>query len=80
LKGLVGFAHGAAALGAGRLQGGEVAGHGVGFVALGAFDDVLRHTRDRGHELFAREPPLLHQGELVLPLAGEFGRGERVDA
>ncbi|MCY1164211.1 hypothetical protein D9M73_40840 [compost metagenome] len=67
------FLHHAAAVGAGCLQGGVVAGNGVLVVALGLGDHALRHGGNLGHKGFAAELAVLHLRELELPLAGEFG-------
>ncbi len=77
---LVVLLHHAAALRARRLQGDELAGHGVGFVALGALDDLARHLGDLVHEGFAAELAVLHLRQLVFPAAGELRRGQRGDA
>jgi len=67
------FLDDAAAVGAGRLQRGVVAGNGVLVVALGLVDQALGHAGDLGHEAFAAELALLHLRQLVLPLAGQVG-------
>ena len=64
------------AVGAGGVQGGVIAGHGVAVVFLGLFDDVLGHGGNALHELFATEQALLHLRQLVFPLAGQFGSRE----
>ena len=66
----------AATVRAGRLQGGVVSRDGVAVVFLGFFDHALGHGGDLGHKGFAPHLALLHQGELVFPLAGEFGFGQ----
>ncbi len=66
----------AAAVRAGRGQRGVIARDGVAVVLLGLLDDALRHVGDAVHELVAAELALLHLGELVLPLAGQFGLGQ----
>ena len=69
----------AAAIGAGRGQRGVVAGDGVAVVFLGLAHDALGHRRDVLHEGLAAELALLHLGELVFPVAGEFGLGQVFD-
>ncbi|EWS63837.1 hypothetical protein Y695_02928 [Hydrogenophaga sp. T4] len=70
------FLHHAAAVGAGRLQGGVVAGDGVAVVFLGLLDHALGHGGDLAHEGGAAELAVLHLRQLVFPLAGELGLGE----
>ncbi|CAM4124350.1 hypothetical protein ACAN107058_22940 [Paracidovorax anthurii] len=66
----------AAAVGARRGQRGVVAGDGVAVVFLGLLDHALGHGGDLLHEGLAAELALFHLGELVFPLAGEFGARE----
>ena len=70
----------AAAVRAGRRQRRVVAGNGVAVVLLGLADDPLGHLRDLLHEGLALEVALLHLGELVLPVAGQLGLGQVLDA
>jgi len=51
-----------------------IAGNGVGVVFLRALHDGLGHARDFLHERVASKFAALHLGELVFPLAGQFGR------
>ncbi len=66
----------AAAVGAGRMQGGVIARDGVLVVALGLGDDFLGHGLDLCHELVATELAFFHQGQTVLPFAGQIGTRE----
>ena len=67
------FLDDAAAVGAGRLQRGVVAGNGVFVVALSLIDQALGHAGDLGHKAFAAELAQLHLRELVFPLTGQVG-------
>ena len=67
------------ALGTGRFEIAEVAGH---FVALELFrpaDDAPGHVGNLGHELGPRESPMRHLPQLELPFAGQFGLGQLLD-
>ena len=66
----------AAAIGAGRLQGGVIPGDGVAVVLLGFFDHALGHGRYLGHEAAAAELAEFHLRELVFPLACQLGFGQ----
>ena len=66
----------AAAVRAGRFQGGVVAGNGVAVVFFGFFDHALGHGGNFGHEGVAAEFALLHLRQLVFPLAGQLGFGQ----
>ena len=66
----------AAAIGAGRVQRGVVAGHGVAVVFLGFFDDALGHGGDLAHEGLARKLAFFHLRQLVFPVAGQLGPAE----
>ena len=66
------FFHHAAAVGAGRLQRGVVAGHGVAVVLLGLLNNVLGHGRNLLHEVVTAEQALFHLRELEFPLAGQL--------
>ena len=70
------FFHHTAAIRAGRLQRGVVAGHRVAVVFLGLFHQALGHGGDLGHEGVAAELAALHLREFVFPLAGQLGLGE----
>ena len=74
------FLHHAAAIRAGRFQGGVVAGNGVVVVFLGALDDDLRHLRDFTHEFFTRNLAFFHLRQLVFPLARQLRRRQFVHA
>ena len=65
-----------ATLGAGCGQRDVVARDGVLVVLFGFFDNVLGHVGDVLHERLARQLAVLHQGQFVFPLTGEFGLGE----
>ncbi len=66
----------AAAVRAGGLQCGVVAGHGVAVEFFGAAHDGFGHAGNVAHEGLARELAALHLRQLVLPAAGELGLGE----
>lgn len=70
----------AAALGAGGLELAEVAGNGVVLVGLGLRDDALGERADLGHEPLALELAALDLPELELPVAGQLGPGQLLDA
>ena len=73
------FFHHAAAIGAGVGQGGVVARNGVAVVLFGFAHHALGHVGNFQHEGLARQLPALHQGQLVLPLAGQFGARKLFD-
>ena len=70
------FAHDAAAVRAGRVQGGVVARHAVAAEFLGLLDDALGHGGDLAHEGLATELAFFHLRQLVFPLAGQLGLAE----
>ncbi len=74
----VGLLDDAAVLGAGGGDGGESLFRNV--AGLDALHQVPRHLLDVLHELLARQLGLFHLLELELPVAGEFRRGEFIDA
>ena len=74
------FFHLAAALGTRRVQRDVVARHGVAVVLFRLFDDVLGHGGDFAHEGIAAELALLHQRQLVFPLAGQGRLGQFLHA
>ena len=74
------FFHHAAAIGAGVGQGGVVARNGVAVVLFGFAHHALGHVGNFQHEGLARQLPALHQGQLVFPLAGQFGARKLFDS
>ena len=73
------FFHNATAIGAWVTQGGVVSWNGVAVVLFGFAHHTLGHVGNFQHEGLARELPALHQGQLVLPLAGQFGTRKLFD-